>query len=56
MYAVAAHQLHRASASFISSFLGSGFFLRPSPFAQCLQPLRPLSQAWLGGSCLRFLK
>jgi hypothetical protein len=49
MHAVAAHQLHRASASCISSFLGSFF-------AQCLKPLCPLSQAWLDGSCLPFLK
>jgi hypothetical protein len=60
MYAVAAHQLHRASASFISSFLGPFFALRPAPRVQCLQftayLLCPLSQARLDGSSLPFLR
>jgi hypothetical protein len=46
MHAVAARQLHRASAS----------FLLPSPSVYNLYPLCPLSQAQLDGSCLPFLK
>jgi hypothetical protein len=63
MHAVAAHQLHRASASFISSFLGPFFVLRswflvlhPSPFAQCLQvPLCPLHRRGLMARAFLFL-
>jgi hypothetical protein len=42
MYAVAAHQLHRASAGFISSFswvLSSPFAQRPAPSVYNLQPI-----------------